>query len=292
MANSLSGFLQVYANEALPQLIAGSPLLSSFTTDFSSDASAGGSAVVTRLPTSTLTANDTSANGYVAINATSSAVTITMKQRDITHQFSELEWQNGASDKILNTFVPSMVRGLVNIISNDIMSTITVANYATVLSGSAAAFSGSAAIRVAQLMSTANVPTGERSLIILPTYFESLVNSVSPAYSYGNADAVQNYRVMNYAGFSPVVEYSNIPTNGENLTGFGAHKSALAVATRVPAVGNNFPGEVTTVTDPKSGFSVQFRAWHSADDGKFKLAATAVYGFAKGNGAALVRLSN
>jgi hypothetical protein len=280
MANSLGGgFLAVYAKESLPQLIAQSPLFATFTTDFSGEAADQGTSLVTRIPTTTYTANDTEANGYAALAASASAVTVTLKQRDITHAFSEVEWRN--ADALIKTYAPAMVSALVNYISNDVLSVVTLANYATTLSSSAAGFSGSAVTKLSQLMSTANVPATDRGLIILPTLNETLVNTVNQAY-FINPNA--NTKV--YADMS-INTYTNIPTTN-GLVGLAAHKSAIAVVGRIPAAGPQV--EQTIVTDEKSGFSVAFRSWHSADDGKWKLAATSVYGYAKGNGSALVRV--
>ena len=281
MANSLAGFLSVYAQESLPQLIAQAPILASFTTDFSSELASGGTSIVTRVPTTTLTANDTDANGYVALAATASSVTVTLKQRDITHAFSELEWQN--SSQLINTFVPSMFKGLINYVANDVCSLVLSSNFASEFTSSAGAFSGSAVTRLAQVLSTANVPAEDRTLVILPTYKETLVNTVNQAY-FINPSA--NTSV--YAGLT-IQEYSNIPSTN-NLKGFAAHKSAIAIATRVPSFGPMV--EQSVVTDPKSGLSIAFRTWHSADDGKWKLAASLIYGYAKGNGSALVRVNS
>ena len=281
MANSLGGFLSVYAQEALPQLIAASPVMSSFTTDFSSEVADGGASIVTRLPSTTYTANDTDANGYQALAATSSAVTVTLKQRDITHAFSELEWTSGTENSIYNAFVPAMTKALINYVSNDVLSVVTLANYSTSQSSSLAGFSGSAVTKLSQVLSTANVPNDERTLIIAPTYFEVLRNSVNSAYYFQ-----PNNTETNYAGFK-VQEYSNIPTTN-NLVGIAAHKSSIAVATRVPSYGGAVEQQV--MTDPVSGATFAFRQWHSADDGKWKLAATIIYGYAKGNASSLVRI--
>jgi len=279
MANSLSGFLSVYAQEALPQLIAASPVLSSFTTDFSAELGNGGSSIVTRIPSTTYTANDTDANGYLALAASASAVTVTLKQRDITHAFSELEWTNG--NQIYSTFVPAMIKGLFNYVSNDVLSVVTLANYSNTLSSSAAGFSGSAVTKLGQLLSTANAPEEDRTIVVLPTLKEALVNSVNQAY-FMNPAANTNV----YAGFQ-VQSYSNMPSTN-NLVGIAAHKSAIAVATRIPSFGGQV--EQSVITDPNSGLSIAFRTWHSADDGKWKLAASLIYGYAKGNANALYRI--
>lgn len=281
-SNNLAGFLAVYANEGLPQLIAQAPVFNAFTTDFSGDLASGGTSMVTRVPTTTYTANDTAANGYVALAASSSAVTVTLKQRDVTHAFSELEWQN--SSQLIATFVPSMIKSLVNHVANDVMSGITSANFSTAQVSSVAGFSGSAITKLSQVLSTANCPDEDRSLIILPTLKETMTNTINQAY-FMNPDA----SYVNYAGFK-VSQYSNIPTNSQNLHGIAAHKSAIAIASRIPSFGGNV--EQTVVTDPTSGFSVAFRTWHSADDGAFKLAASVIYGYAKGNGSALVRITS
>ena len=62
------------------------------------------------------------------------------------------------------------------------------------------------------------------------------------------------------------------------------------MAARLPAIPPNFPGEVETVTDPESGFSLQLRRWYSADDGVYYMSMASIYGAAVGNAGNLKRI--
>lgn len=292
MANSLTGFLAVYAQKSLDQLVAKAPLLSAFTTDFSDGIVDGGTSVVTRLATSTYTANDTAANGYTAQNASSSAVTVTLKQRDNTVAFTELQWATMTPQTLTNTILPGLVGGMVNSIVADAMAVVTIANYGSAsIVGAAASFSGSAVARMAQTLSTANVDIMDRTLIVLPTYYETFVNSVASAYNLGTADLIQGYRTSQAYGFK-VWEYSAVPNNSEALVGFACGKSGIAIAMRQPIVNDNPTISATNAVDPNTGMSLQVRLWHDATTAKHYVAVTAIYGVAAGNTAALKRIAS
>lgn len=291
MANNLNGFLAVYAQKSLEQLIAKAPLLSAFTTDFSDSIVDGGISVTTRLATSTYTANDTKANGYAAQNASSSAVTVTLKQRDNTVAFSELEWATMTPQVLQNTILPGLVGGLVNSITQDAMGLVVSGSFTTSVTSPAASFSGSKVANIAQTLSTANVDIEGRSLIVLPTLYETFVNSVSPAYNLGSSDLIQGYRTSKAYGFN-IFEYSGVPANGENLVGFACNKSAIAIAMRAPIATDNSNILAQTAVDPNTGMSLQVRLWHDATAGKHYVAVTSIYGVAAGNTAALVRIKS
>jgi hypothetical protein len=291
MANNLNGFLAVYAQKSLDQLIAKAPLLSAFTTDFSDAIVDGGTSVTTRLANSTYTANDTDANGYIAQDASSSAVTVTLKQRDNTVSFSELQWATMTPTVLQNTILPGLVGGLVNSISQDAMALITSGSYATSVVSPAASFSGSKVANIAQTLSTANVDIEGRSLIVLPTLYETFVNTVSAAYNLGTSDLIQGYRTSKAYGFS-IFEYSGVPANDQNLVGFATSKAAIAIAMRAPIVSDNTNILSQNAVDPSTGMSIQVRIWHDATKGRHFLSVVSIYGVSVGNTGALVRIKS
>ena len=130
-----------------------------------------------------------------------------------------------------------------------------------------------------------------RYLLVGPTYFANLAKdaAVQAAYAYGSPDVIRENRIPRVHGFS-VHEYTDIPANSEHLVGVAGTKQGLLVATRLPAIPANFPGEVEVVTDPESGFSLQFRRWYSADDRKHRMEVGVIYGVAVGVAGNIKRL--
>lgn len=287
MANQLNGWASIFAKESLPQLIAETPIFSAISTVFDASGTGlgAGKTITTRIPTSTYTANDTSA-GINAIPASSSAVTMTLVERDITHDFSPAEWE-GNEAAMLNTWLPSMVKAAnKDIVVNGIAPLITAANYTGFVSSSAAAFSGSTVNNLAQKLTTNEVDSADRSLIILPTYFETLRNSDEGKVT--EANYLAGYRVAQRSGFQ-VYEYPSIPNNSEGLSGFALHKSALALGMWLPSIPAN--GSIIESTDIDSGKGLKYKlVLQQTSNFRYRLSLYYMYGAAKGNGAALIRV--
>src|SRR5690242_6160536 len=104
MANTLPS-LTVIAQEALPVLHAAIPQLSAFTTDFSSDVAAQGTAVATRIPSAMTAATYSSATGYVPQDVSTTAVTVTLGAPVFNVVgFTDAEIGSLTLPKLMNTF--------------------------------------------------------------------------------------------------------------------------------------------------------------------------------------------
>jgi hypothetical protein len=301
--NQLQGFLAVFAQKSLEQFIADMPLLGRFTTDFSDSIANGGISVTSRLPISTFSMpNDTAANGYLAMNASSSQVTITLKQRDYTQDFTELQWATVTPQVIQNTFLPSMVKQLANGILVDALSQITASSVSPAIqlvnvtgSSSTTVFSASNA------MTKNEVPFNDRMIICSPDFYQSLIGSINPAYVYGATTAIQDYHGIRLGGFDPIFEYPRLTgttsaggssygvyQTGKVLHALALQKQALVVAMRAPVDVNNGLVQTATATDPSSGISLQVRLMYDIPRGVWKIAVTSIYGVALGNPLACV----
>lgn len=299
--NQLAGFLAVYAQKSLEQFIADMPLIGRFTTDFSDSITNGGTSVTTRLPISTFGApNDTAANGYLAMNASASAVTITLKQRDYTQDFTELQWATVTPSMIQNTFLPSMVKQLANGIVVDALNLITSSVFTNTLTvASASSFSQTTVFNASNKLTTAEVPFNDRMIICSPNAYQALIGNINPAYVYGATTAIQDYHGIKLGGFDPIFEYPRMVGtqslvggskygSADQLVGVALQKSALCVAMRAPVDVNNGLVQTATATDASSGISIQCRIMYDIPRGVWKLAVTSIYGVAAGNTAAAV----
>lgn len=301
--NLLQGFLAVYAQKSLEQFIAEMPLITRWTTDFSDSIVNGGTSVTTRLPTSVFsTPNDTAANGYTAMDASSSAVTVTLKQRDYTMDFSELSWATVTPQVIQNTFLPSMVKQLANGIVVDALEQITGSLVGPALSSSAVV--ATTVFSASNALTKNEVPFSDRMMIVTPDAYQSLIGSINPAYVYGATTAIQDYHGIKLGGFDPIIEYPRLSgtsaAGGDSysgtfllskLAGFALQKQAVCVAMRAPVDVNNGLVQTATATDPSSGVSLQVRLMFDVPRGVWKLAVTSIYGVALGNPKAIVPLT-
>jgi hypothetical protein len=91
-----------------------------------------------------------------------------------------------------------------------------------------------------------------------------------------------------------IAEYSDLPSNSENLIGVVGRKDSMVFASRTPSDAGfaDLPavGQISKVTEPKSGISVQLRQFYDMRLGRRQVTYAIIYGVAKGNGQCLHRL--
>lgn len=296
MANTLSGInLAQIANDTLDYLSYEFHPLRAFVRDFSTDIAQKGTSVTTRVPSSTTT-QDLS-DGYDVTDMTSTAKTITLdKFKGHVMGFTDLEVSKaGNVDWLQSVFIAPALESVLNVVMDDLLALVVAATYnspaAEVIT--AANFDVDEVADLAADLSTVKVPKSERALLLPPTYYASIQKDtiVQDASSYGSADAVRDHAVRRIHGFN-AFEYSDIPTNSENLAAIALHPSALLLAARQPATPADPGLQVENVTDPTTGLPLQFRAWYDPDLGSYKVSIGTLYGVAAGNTTALKRITS
>jgi hypothetical protein len=293
MANTLAGnSLAAIAANTLDVLLDVNPPLRAFTTDFSPDVATEGSSVTTRVVTALTSGSLASGYSASAQNVTLTAKTITLGEvTGFVIGFTDSEWSK-SSINLQDIFIRPGVQAVSNDMIDDALALVTNANFgAAAFTGAAATFDADDAADLAQTLSTAKVPKMDRFLLVGPTYYAALAkdNAIQASYAYGGAEAIRENRVPRVHGMD-VIEYTDIPANGENLVGLCGAPQGIIIAARTPAVPDSFPGEIANVTDPDSGFTIQLRKWYSADDGKHYLSMGAMWGVAVGVAGNLKRL--
>jgi len=283
MANTLGGInLAQIAQQTLETLSAEMPIVSAFTTDFSSDVADVGESVSTRVATAVSAGDATS--GYSATDVTSTAKTITLnKHKHFTAAFTDLEIAKGGMDMLERTFVQPAVHSVVNAMMDDLLALVLNATYSNNTVVTAANFGADDVATLAGDLTTLNVPRGGRAMVIKPAYYAALAkdNAIQASYAFGNPGAIQDNNIPRVHGFD-VLEYSDIPANSENLEGFVCGKEALIIAGRQPALPENWAGSVESVQDPDTGITLQLRNWYEGKDGAQYITATLIYGVAAG----------
>lgn len=290
MSNTLAGVnLAQIAQKSLDTLVDLLPAINVFATDFSDEVRVEGESITTRVATQPTVGS--LATGYAtnAQNAVTAAKTVTLG--DVTGAvlgFTDSEWSK-SSVNLYDIFIKPGINAMANDFIDDIMALLTASNFSQSETIAAAAMDSDKAIDIAKTLTTSKVPKGMRFLGLAPGHYAALAKSVKQTYVIGTSDVVQMNQLPPIAGMN-VFEYTDIPSNSENLVGFAGAKQGIICAARVPATPDSFPGEIQNVTDPESGFTLQLRKWYSADDGKYYLSMGALWGVAVGVPNNIVRI--
>jgi hypothetical protein len=302
-ANSLQGFLAVFAQESLEQFIAGMPNINLFTKNFDNSVANGGISVTTRIPTTVWgSPNDLSTDGWAGTAASASAITATLKERAYDMAFSELEFATITPQMLSNLYLPAMAKQLANGIVVDAINNITSSyftNTLTVASSSLFTVTGSTSLqKAATTLSNLEVPEEGRYAIVTPNVFESLTAGVLPTYIYGNPNAVQSNNPQKLLNFD-LIKYPRLYNatkpnggasygNSDKLIGFAGNASGLVCAVRAPLDVNNGLVQSATATDATSGLSLQTRLVYDVSKPCYRLAVVSIFGTAQGNKNAIV----
>jgi hypothetical protein len=283
MANTIGGInLAQIAQQTLETLSAEMPIVSAFTTDFSSDVADVGESVSTRVANAVSAGDATS--GYSATDVTSVAKTITLnKHKHFTAKFTDLEIAKGGMDMLERTFVRPAVHSVVNAMMDDLLALVLTATFSNEKTILAAAFSADDVADLAGALTVLNVPKADRALVVKPLYYASLAsdNAIQASYAYGGDSSIRDNAVPKVHGFN-VYEYSDIPSNSEGLEAFACGQEALIIAARQPALPENWAGAVESVQDPGTGITLQLRNWYEGKDGAQYITATLIYGVGTG----------
>ena len=211
MANTLGGInLAQIAQQTLETLSAEMPVVSAFTTDFSSDVADVGESVSTRVATAVSAGDATS--GYSSSDVTSTAKTITLnKHKHFTAKFTDLEVAKGGLDMLERTFVRPAVHAVVNAMMDDLLALVVNATYSNNTVVTAANFGADDVATLAGDLTTLNVQRSPRSMVIKPAYYAALAkdNAIQASYAFGNPGAIQDNNIPRVHGFD-VLEYSDV----------------------------------------------------------------------------------
>jgi hypothetical protein len=298
MANTLGTTnAGVIAQKALRTLVAKLPFLRMFTTDFTAEAARFGETVTSHIVTAAAAIDFDPEVGYAPSNRVQVDVPVTLNKHK--HHTYSVGVQEASSSRIdLNERLATTAAYAIGAaLVSDLCGLVKTAAYATKvvspLGESLDGFDRKQLIRVGLALSTAKVGPFDRYALLNPSYYGSLAmdTNLMLALRQAGADAVVSGVLPGLHGFD-VAEFVDLPDNGQDLAGFACTPDALVIATRIP----DDPGQgqsncqITVVTDEDSGLSLQVREWYNADLGQFRRTYTLMYGVAKGNASALVRI--
>lgn len=264
MANTIAGVNPTrIAQLTLTALKAQLLPFSAFTQNFSDEIAVSGDAVVTRFVTLPAV-SDFNANKNVGNQTLTARTTTLYHYAGVSIGFTDKE--NSFSDvSLYEMFIEPAINSLLQNVFTNVTTLIKNATFLTnVIYATGTAFNANAVAVMCQNLTTANVAMGNRSLILPPLYAQGLKTdpSVQAAYAYGAGNSIRSGVIPNVHGFKVYETGMSIPTNSENLVGFGCAPQALLLATRTPQLPRNWAGTTMNVTDPDTGLTVQMRDWY------------------------------
>ena len=286
MANSIAAAPAVLAQGVIKALANKLPVLSGFSTVFTSSIAGAGKTIQVPL-IGTSTATEFGASGYLTgDDATVTSSSVTLKHFKVSSRFSPLDIREYGVGFFANNFVETAAIALSQKCMNEINSLITVANFA---SGTVTGADLDYAEVVAEqkLLDDAKAPD-KRALVLNNNYTADLRSdaTIIAAFQLG-ANVISTGSIGTIAG-AQVYQFSNLAANSEGLAGFLCGADAIAVATALPF--NEIPGaDVSQATDPATGLAVQVMIIQETS-GFLNVTATLLMGCAVGRSTSLRRL--
>jgi len=277
--------------------------MAGFSLDLSADVAPQGKIVSTRIvPAATAPTDlvDDESGSYASVvdNQVTTAVTVTLDPHPVTgFGLTDTEAQEigaGVWSDTLGRLVDTHARAIGNAVLNSLFALITNSNYgAAALTTAASAFDADDVADLRNTAVTAGYDMNANPVLVLnPDYYAALLkdNAIQDASASGSNAALTLGGLPLLSGFG-VIEAPTLPSNSENLVGYIAEPSAMAIAMRgvdtqsrgdflgYEIVQNNPTGAVLTA-------SASFNRATRTVDYVFE----ALYGVKKAQGAALKRI--
>lgn len=283
MANTITDLkdVRISQNALLPWMETLLPL-SAFSTNFSPDAADKLDTV--KVPVIGAPSASSDYAGDYTANADSEASSVAVTLDRHKYKTVHLTAKEAATTSILllEKLVTTAAQQLAIDVMSDIFTSITAANFGTpaIPAISAEDFGYKTIIKIREACAAAKMPQDSRALVLDNSYFSALLADDIVAKSFITPLAQQGVveaKVNRIAGFN-VFETGCVPDNGENLVGFAAHPSSLAIAMRYLTPIANYD-EAGAVTDPVTGLTFGYLRYTDTKSNKVYITLEALYGF-------------
>jgi hypothetical protein len=294
MANSIGTTnANVIAQRALEILVADYSFLKNSVTDFSSEAAKYNASVYTHRISATTAQDYSQANGYVASATTQTDVQITLnKFKHVSYAVDDQE-RTSSNINLIERFAGAAAHALGLQMVGDLLALVTSSSFTSALTQSSATFSYASVVSAGITLNNANVPQHDRYAVLAPSFYGRLLNdSTIVANAQISGEQARTAGIGSVAGFN-INMYSAVPSNSITLGGFFAQREALLIAARVPEIptGVPIPGDISVVTEPRTGLSVQVRENYDVVKGLLQRTYALIYGVKAGETNSLVRIN-
>jgi hypothetical protein len=294
MANTIGTTnANVIAQRALEILVADYSFLKNSVTDFSSEAAKYNASIYTHRISATTAQDYSQTNGYVATATTQTDVQITLnKFKHVSYSIDDGE-RTSSNINLIERFAGAAAHALGLQMVGDLLTLVTSTSFTSALTQSSATFSYASVVSAGITLNNANVPQHDRYAVLAPSYYGRLLNdSTIVANAQISGEQSRTAGIGSVAGFN-INMYSAVPSNSITLGGFFAQREALLIAARVPEVptGVPIPGDISVVTEPRTGLSVQVRENYDVVKGMLQRTYALIYGVKAGETSSLVRIN-
>jgi len=294
MANTIGTTnANVIAQRALEILVADYSFLKNSVTDFSSEAAKYNASIYTHRISATTAQDYSQANGYVATATTQTDVQITLnKFKHVTYSVDDAE-RTSSNINLIERFAGAAAHALGLQMVGDLLTLVTSTSYTSALTVASSSFSYASVVSAGITLNNANVPQHDRYAVLAPSFYGRLLNdSTIVANAQISGEQSRTAGIGSVAGFN-INMYSAVPSNSITLGGFFAQREALLIAARVPEIptGVPIPGDISVVTEPRTGLSVQVREAYSVQTGQLSRTYCLIYGVKAGETNSLVRIN-
>ena len=284
MANTIPAGLQnnIISQSALEAFAKKLAPLQAFSTSFNDEATKKGDTInVTTLDNTSSAASF--AGTYAAQDVTYGTTAISLDQHlFVTWHITDTQASESSAVE-LERFGYQKGSDLADAVFQNILAEVTVANYglAAGFTGAASTFDGDDVADLRGDMTTYNCPPDQCALVVGNDYFTALLkdNNISGYFDYGSADIIRDGRIPSLFGIGYIFETGSIPANAENLIGFIAHPSAMAVAMRYLEPTNTQEYiAANRLYDEDSGMVLGYREYYEPSTGTQTAVLEAVFG--------------
>jgi len=286
VANSIVSSPAVLAESVIASIRGKLPMLTSFSSVFSTlEGQAGKSVFVPLVGTSTAT--EFSSGGYLTSDdATLTGATVTLKHFKVSSRFSPLDVKSYGAQYLVNAFTPTAANAIAEACLGEIGALITNANYSSnAVTGASLSYSE---VVTAKGVLDAAKASDTRALVINSTYANNLLTDAQIAAAYQLGATTITTGQIGQIGGAKVYQWSSLPTNSEALAGFMCGSDAIAVASGLPMA--EIPGfESAVAVDADTGLGIQILMGQE-QSGWYNITATLLFGAAKGRATSLTRL--
>ena len=293
MANSLGTLnAALIAQRGLELLVTDYPIIGQIVSDFSNEDVKYNQTITTRIPSVGTVQDFDTTNGYVPASGVSTDVSVTLnKFKHASFEINDAEF-SATNRNLVEDYALAFSSAIGAQIMADVSALFTSGNYSN---ATVQAISG------ADRTTVVVAPNAALNKRFVPKSRFAIFNSDLYAALLSDKTIVE----LTYKGIGigeaqlPVIhgvtmnEYAALPTTG-NLLGVVGSKDSVVFASRVPADGGfaDLPavGRISTVTEPKSGLSVQVRESYDMKRGARLVTYAIIYGTAKGNPLSMQRI--
>lgn len=280
---------ELIAQQALELLTLQQPVIGAVTTDFSDQPAAFNKEINTRIVGIPGTTAYNTSTGYATENTVTTDVPVTIDTHKSCQVSFNVEELGSTNRRLFDEHAPAMAAAIGKDINDIALALITAGNFTeTPTTEALIDFDRDTVIEMAGALSDRGVPTNNRTLLLIGSYYDKLFSdqALVTLAGFQRQDLITGSRLLPVHDFY-VLRCPTLPSTG-NLTGFGFSKSAIVVAGRVPndyraaLPGVTGGGVSQVITNPQTGLSVMLTQFINDILGAAYVRMAYMFGAAKG----------